>query len=203
MVKQRSKNEQKKQQMLDSATKLFTEQGYASTSMDHIAKDADVSKQTVYSHFGSKEELFAASIKRKCDAYNILDYSKAEIIDVRTTLNELARRFFAMLMSKETLAIYRICSYESRSYPELAELFFKEGPELVANEVAQLFERFNEEGLLAVDDTYFAAQQFLHMLKGETWMRMEFNTAQKMSPQETEKYLSSCVELFIRGYAVK
>ena len=31
-----------------------------------IAKEAGVSKQTVYSHFGNKDELFTAAIEQKC-----------------------------------------------------------------------------------------------------------------------------------------
>ena len=64
MVNIRSKSESKSKQILDAATLLFTEQGYSSTSMDLIAKHANVSKQTVYSDFGNKAELFAASIKK-------------------------------------------------------------------------------------------------------------------------------------------
>ena len=55
MVNVRSKSESKRKQILDAATILFTEQGYSSTSMDLIAKNANVSKQTVYSHFGNKD----------------------------------------------------------------------------------------------------------------------------------------------------
>ena len=60
MVNKRSKNEAKRQQILNSAINLFTEQGYAAASMDLIAKNADASKQTVYSHFCSKDDLFSA-----------------------------------------------------------------------------------------------------------------------------------------------
>ncbi len=197
----RSKNEQKRQQILDSATRLFTENGYSSTSMDQIAKGADVSKQTVYSHFGNKEDLFAASIKLKCDSYQMSGFSGEEIIDARITLLEIAQRFFAMVTSKEALAVYKTCSYESKTHPELAELFIKEGPERVTNEVADLFSRLDQQGLLCIKNPYFAAQQFLHAIKGESWMRMKFNTEKQTSSKETAEYIENCVELFLRGYA--
>ncbi len=197
----RSKNEQKRQQILDSATKLFTENGYSSTSMDQIAKGADVSKQTVYSHFGNKEDLFAASIKLKCDSYQMSGFSEEELTDARKTLLDIAHKFYAMVTSKEALAVYKTCSYESKTHPELAELFIKEGPERVTKEVAALFSRLSQQGLLSIDNPYFAAQQFLHAIKGESWMRMKFNTEKQTSAEEISDYIVSCVELFLRGYA--
>src|SRR5690242_20479659 len=43
----------------EAAAALFLENGYQGTSMDDIAAAAQVSKQTIYTHFLSKEALFA------------------------------------------------------------------------------------------------------------------------------------------------
>jgi hypothetical protein len=40
------------------------------------------------------------------------------------------------------------------------------------------------------------------MMKGEVWMRVEFNTQKQLTEQEVESYLEASVELFMRGYAV-
>mgnify|MGYP006392031535 CR=1 FL=1 len=44
--------------IMEAATTVFLRSGYLGTSMDEIAALAEVSKQTVYKHFGSKEQLF-------------------------------------------------------------------------------------------------------------------------------------------------
>lgn len=46
--------------LLDAALKLFGQYGYRRTSIDDIAREADVAKGTVYLSFASKEELFRA-----------------------------------------------------------------------------------------------------------------------------------------------
>ena len=46
--------------VLDAATRLFGELGWAGTSMRHVAKAAGVSMETVYAAFGSKGDLLAA-----------------------------------------------------------------------------------------------------------------------------------------------
>jgi len=44
--------------IVDAAVKLFSELGYHRTSMDDIAKEANVAKGTLYYHFSGKGELF-------------------------------------------------------------------------------------------------------------------------------------------------
>ena len=51
----RPKDPAKRAAILDAAEKLFLSQGFTGTSMDAVAKEAGVSKLTVYSHFSDKE----------------------------------------------------------------------------------------------------------------------------------------------------
>lgn len=47
-------------QILDSATRLFGERGYASTSLEDISADCGVTTRPIYHYFGNKKQLFAA-----------------------------------------------------------------------------------------------------------------------------------------------
>lgn len=199
MPKVRSKNEVKRKQILNAATQIFTEQGYSSTSMDSIAKQADVSKQTVYSHFGNKEELFAASIKQKCDSSMDFDFTVNSSTNARECLLTIAHLFLKMITSKEAIAVHKICSFESTTYPQLSALFYQAGPERLTAELTQLMISLNDLGHLSINQPKFAAIQFLHMIKGETWIRSEFNLP-KISQTEIDEYLSNSVDFFIRGY---
>lgn len=201
MANVRSKSESKRKQILVAATVLFTEQGYSATSMALIAKNAGVSKQTVYSHFGSKDELFSASIKQKCDSYQMTEIPLDTACEPAEILFILAKRFLDMLTSKEALAIHKICAYESKSYPQISELFYQEGPERIINDVAKLMAEFDKKRQLAIPEARFAALQFLNMVKGECWMRLEFNTKKQISDTEINSYLNSSIAMFIKGYS--
>lgn len=48
----------KNEQIVEAARKLFTKYGYKKVSMDEIAKEARVTKKTVYAYFKDKDELF-------------------------------------------------------------------------------------------------------------------------------------------------
>ena len=49
--------EQKRALILETALRLFADEGFHSTSISKIAKGAGISKGLMYNYFGSKEEL--------------------------------------------------------------------------------------------------------------------------------------------------
>lgn len=53
-----------KRALVDVAEKLFTEHGYAATSLDAIVAGADVTKGALYHHFSGKQAIFEAAFER-------------------------------------------------------------------------------------------------------------------------------------------
>jgi AcrR family transcriptional regulator len=49
--------------ILDTATEVFAEVGFAGARVDEIAKRAGVNKATIYYHLGGKEELYAEVLR--------------------------------------------------------------------------------------------------------------------------------------------
>ena len=59
----RLKAPQRKEQLLDVATKLFAKHGYEATTTAAIAEAAGVTEPILYRHFASKQELFVAIVR--------------------------------------------------------------------------------------------------------------------------------------------
>ena len=59
--------QERRQQLLDIARRLFSERGFEGTSIEEIAAQAGVSKPVVYEHFGGKEGLYAVVVDREVD----------------------------------------------------------------------------------------------------------------------------------------
>jgi AcrR family transcriptional regulator len=57
----RTGGERTRAKVLSSAVRLFGEQGYASTSLDEVAADVGLRKQSLLYYFPSKTDLFAAA----------------------------------------------------------------------------------------------------------------------------------------------
>src|SRR5262245_12682919 len=58
----------KRRQILEGARRMFLAQGFDAASMGAIARQAGVSKGTLYVYFKSKEELFEAIVEEQCRA---------------------------------------------------------------------------------------------------------------------------------------
>ena len=51
---------ERRQEILNAAQAVFDAKGYAESTVEEIATNANISKGSVYNYFGSKEDLFAA-----------------------------------------------------------------------------------------------------------------------------------------------
>src|SRR6476661_6012028 len=56
----------KRAQIIDGARRVFLAQGFDAASMGAIAREASVSKGTLYVYFKSKEELFETIVEEQC-----------------------------------------------------------------------------------------------------------------------------------------
>lgn len=63
--KETSKQQARKQRILDAAAELLQKWGYRKTTIDDIAKQARVAKGTIYLHWKTREDLFMALIERE------------------------------------------------------------------------------------------------------------------------------------------
>src|SRR4030088_1557488 len=61
--------EVRNQQLLDIAEKLFITKGFAATSIEDIARAAGITRPIVYSHFGTKEGIYLACVRRARTAF--------------------------------------------------------------------------------------------------------------------------------------
>ncbi|WP_437809275.1 TetR/AcrR family transcriptional regulator [Sorangium sp. So ce1078] len=58
----------RRRRLMDAALTVFLRFGFRKTSMDEVARAAGVSRQGLYLHFATKEELFRASVEHFLDA---------------------------------------------------------------------------------------------------------------------------------------
>jgi len=136
MSKAVQKYMKKQQQILESAAKLFLEKGYRSTSMDAIAEEADVTKQTVYRYFPSKAELFKEVLSFTSSMERQYEFGGGS---VRDELQRYGESFVKEHFRPEKLGFYRIAVAESALDKELGDIFFKAAPEIRRKNLADYF----------------------------------------------------------------
>src|SRR5579859_2118878 len=127
----------------EAAAALFLERGYQATGMDDIAAAAQVSKQTIYTHFRSKEELFADLVLGNAEraerfAQDIVS-SFDPGPDLAAALGRLAREYVRSVIRPEVLRLRRLVIGEAGRFPELARTYHERVPGRVYAGLAQLF----------------------------------------------------------------
>jgi len=174
----------KAESILAAAKRTFLAAGFGAVSMDAIAREAGVSKATVYAHFAGKEDLFGAVIERECERYfSRFSAGELDLGDVRASLTVLGRRFLELLLSPDGIALHRIILGEVTRFPGLGEVFWRAGPERQRVQIEAFLKSAAASGTLDLADTRLAAEQFLSLVRGDVQlrhlMRLEANADQR------------------------
>lgn len=85
--------EERKQEILDAAERLFASKGFDNTSISNILEETGIARGTLYYHFKSKEELLDAVIERMIEG---MTARAKEIADRREI--PVLQRFTMMIM---------------------------------------------------------------------------------------------------------
>ncbi|MFC4852696.1 TetR/AcrR family transcriptional regulator [Actinophytocola glycyrrhizae] len=74
---------QRREQLLDAATRAFARTGYTATSLEDVAAEAGITHVILYRHFESKSDLYRAVLDRACtrlaDAVGAENYDENSI----------------------------------------------------------------------------------------------------------------------------
>jgi AcrR family transcriptional regulator len=196
-----TRRDERRETILDVAEACFLAEGYATTSMSCIASRVGGSKATLYNHFKSKEELFAAVVQRVCvEIQEALFEIEPETGDLEARLMHFARGFLRHLMAPRPRGIQRLVVAESKRFPELGQVFFQSGPKLVLERVALHLAELMEQGRLRPADTAIAAQQFTDLAMSGVYWPMMWGVLSELTPQAVERQAASAVDTFLRGY---
>jgi AcrR family transcriptional regulator len=150
--------------MLDAAEEIFLRDGYATANMDELAERSGVSKQTIYSHFGSKEKIFVEMATRMTGIAS--DRVHREVPEPNDTeemadyLERYALRLLGSVLDPQLVALRRLVIGEATRFPDLARAFWVSGPSRSMQAMSERFTRLTGLGLLETHDPDAAARSF-------------------------------------------
>jgi AcrR family transcriptional regulator len=185
-----------RERVLRAATVAFTLDGYRA-SIDRIARRAGVAKQTVYSHFPSKDDLFKEVVREM--ASRVLVQLDAEG-DVRAVLLNFALAYRGRVLRPEGIAMFRTLAAEIPRFPALARAIYAGGPGETARGLARYLEKAMAAGHLRRDDPRFAAELLLGMLVGHDRVKRLFGVA-RYNGRGDARRTARIVDGFLRMYS--
>ncbi|WP_022721574.1 TetR/AcrR family transcriptional regulator [Rhodopseudomonas sp. B29] len=191
----------KGQQILEAARVVFMESGFDVSSMDAIARQAGVSKATLYAHFQSKEDLFETLIRFECQSIGARLYRPNPDAEAWTVeLEKWADQLRSILTTSDAPALFRIILPVATRFPRLAQIYFEEGLGSGIRDTAAFLQKLCDAGRLKIPDIEVAAKQFIFLISGD----MEVHSALALSPGSAEHsraLVRSGLDMFIAYYA--
>jgi TetR/AcrR family transcriptional regulator, mexJK operon transcriptional repressor len=159
----------KRHDILAAAFRLFLQHGFAATTIEDVATEAGVSKQTIYAHFGDgddpvKDTLFRAMVDQEVGRRHVdphpLEATMAMTHDLEGDLRTFARHHLRVVMHPDLIRLRRMLIGEAERFPALANSWWSNGPVRWFELFAGWFTILDERGLLHVPDPLLAAQTF-------------------------------------------
>jgi AcrR family transcriptional regulator len=187
-----------------AALALFLREGFARTSVDAVAREAGVSKRTVYDYYGDKQTLFLDVITRTQAGYEdrfreLLDRTlPADAPDLEAALTAFGRAFASgVAQTPDRNAMVRLIVAEAAHFPDLLERWRAAGPqqEMLADRLAH----FAERGLLDVPDPVEAAAYLGILVAARAHGRTLYGTL-PIVEEELAELVASGVRVFLRAF---
>lgn len=195
----------KREQILSGAKTVFLREGFAATSTDVIAREAGVSKRTLYAYYPSKEELFSDVLRgltienpqtRVLEAVRQVDPKSRE--ELREMLVGLGEKIISTMMEPAYLALLRTIIADSHRFPKLSEIFRSTVPERGIKEGSAMMKRAQENGIAAGGDPEVMIRMFMGPLLSYAVVDGLFRPDGDPQPPTTEK-IKQIVDLYLKA----
>lgn len=190
-------------QVLEGARKVFMRDGFERASVDDIAREAGVSKATIYAYFPDKQLMFLEVAR--CECHRQTEAAEASVdgdVPVRVMLTVAAERIAAFLMSEFGQRMFRIVVGEGERFPGLGREFHEYGPGLIHDRLVHHMGCYVAGGQLRIDDLDLAADQFAQLCKATIHEKLIFGMAKSITQHDVNRTVRGAVDMFMARYGV-
>ncbi|MEC9244201.1 TetR/AcrR family transcriptional regulator [Nitratireductor rhodophyticola] len=197
-----------RQIILTAAEAVFLKHGYLGASMDEVADQAGVSKQTVYAHFKSKETLFREVVVAMTGgAAETLREDDEEPLDDRPVgdfLIEVATQQLSVVLAPRLMQLRRMVIGEVDRFPDLGAALYENGPAKSIARLARAFAHYKELDQLSTPDPIVAATYFNWILMGaHTNAAMLLGDTALPGGKERRAHAQESVRIFLCAYGTQ
>ncbi|MBF0191972.1 MAG: TetR/AcrR family transcriptional regulator [Magnetococcales bacterium] len=184
-------------EMLQVARRVFLERGL-SASMEQLACEMGMARQTLYNHFESKDRLYAEMIRATAESF--LFSLRADDTDFREYLIQFGLNIRKILLADDGVGLFRLMVAETARRPELAEIVYHSGPGNTLSQLRGVMESAMARGNIREAEADFAAEMLLSMLLGVEQVLRVLGRPERSVEAERQRVVL-IVESFLRAFA--
>jgi len=193
--------ERRRNRILETATNVFLEHGYAGSTMSMVAQRLGGSKATLYAYFASKEELCEGIIQRVCgQAVGAIEDAGA-MLTIEKRLMHIGMAFMRLAVCDAGVKSTQLAIEFARRNPELAERFEAVGHGAVAARLAEFIGEANARGEIRVPDPLGASKIFLSLMRGDLHFLRLLNRIPAPDAERQRAEVAGAIGVFMAAFA--
>jgi len=190
--------DQRRSRVHEAVRELMAEQGFR-ISMDAVAARAGCSKQTLYAHFGSKQELLRSVIAEHQELATARLSPATEA--PREALLAFAEEHLRHLCDPSVVAASQLLAAEAHQFPQEARDLYRDACDTLVQRLAAWLQHAMDQGRLRHDDPHYAAELLLSMIVGMDFERQRFGVPHRAGRQARQRWSMFAVDTFLRAFA--
>jgi AcrR family transcriptional regulator len=180
--------------ILETASRLFSEKGYANVSIRDVCRETGTTPPMIYYYFGSKKGLFDAVVRERITMKDFIeklrkDSLKDDSMDALLSFVDTYLRFFPENVFDIGLYIRDRAQLDEKS----ASILYK-NLETISTILSSIIERCINQGVLRKTDPKIAAECLLGMLNHPIFQRLHFS-----KESDIERYKKCLIDIFLHG----
>jgi AcrR family transcriptional regulator len=185
------------QRILDAATTLMLVHGYAGTSVDQVASAAHTGKTTLYGRYPTKGDLFAAVVRRSSAGLSqfVVEHGDG------TPGERLTRAGIALAdltLTTDSIALMKVTSAESETFPELAKEGFRIGFGECARSIAECLVEITT--LDTVEDAQKMGERFVELALHPLYMHAFFGEDLPALRERARRDIPGIADFFLTAF---
>lgn len=182
------------------ASDYFLSHGYKGTSINAMARDSGISKESIYRYFSSKKDLFEAVIAEELAAYRkhlqFLDF-ETESIALDKALKKTAETILGAVTNDRTLSLRRLIFQQVRQSPDIGQYYYEIGPKAAYKNLEKTFAAHRHETDCKPEDL---AHYFVAMILHRSTLQRECGIIKPMSKAQIKTQAARTTHDFLKAF---
>lgn len=190
-----------REQILDSSLRLFSEKGFARTSVRDIAQSAGITDAAIYYHFASKRDLFEALIEERGFGAALEGLERAEItVAPQEAISGIAISALAFIYANRDLM--KLLMVEAMAGDAVATEEYQALVDRWKRAEARILRHYASRGLLCTKDVDELASQLVVTVIGAfaDWLMSPLTQGDSEEvPPELMRHVEAAMEHIVMG----
>ncbi|AZM39697.1 TetR/AcrR family transcriptional regulator [Acinetobacter sp. WCHA39] len=197
----RPKDLEKRAKILQAAKSIFLKMGYHATNMNQIAKEAGVTKLTVYNHFQDKANLFICAIEESCEeSIRAKQFELTPESDFRQALYLMCQRALSIIYLPEALKLDCLLFELAAEQSPLTQQFFDASHTRMCHVWCDFFEQAIAFKFIQADAPLKQTELIISLMLGIRHQQVLLGLAPVPTANEIDQIIQHAIEIFLLKY---